>query len=402
MGLRVKMATDVSDFSAKYSRKAEGNGVASTLIVPGSITLTLHGVRLSEESEPADVTTTFEKVPYDIRYGTNPHQPCGVYKPKGRYTHVGDMIIHQLGKGGFSLTNLQDISQAVNTLKYMTESSCVILKHIVPCGFYAEATEVVTGTPQSLFENAYACDERSAFGGTLVFNREVDAPTAAKIMGVFLENVVATSYTPAAIQILTSTAGTKKMNNGLRVVTIPEMTNLPKFWGDNVLDYLTLRSLPTGELAVEVPYLTGVQSVADIITDPEVDGVCAKNAPTPQQLSDALHAWYVVMNVRSNGVVIFKDGKAIGIGTGQQDRVGAVELAVEKAKRYKHNLEGAVLASDAFFPKPDAIQYAAKAGISAIIWPAGSKSDRAIIEEANRLSLAMMVPKTGERCFLHT
>lgn len=391
------MGTDVSDFSAKYHKKAEPGDIASTLIMPPSVTVTLHGIKEYEGAEPKDITCVFDKVDYETRYGTNPHQQFVFLKPRGRKTHVGDMKVHKLGKGGFSLTNLQDISEAVNALKYFKDEAGAILKHLVPCGFYS----YVGKTSEELIEASYACDPRSAFGGTVAFNRPVDEKAAEKIMKTFFENVVATDYTPGALEILKSTEGTKKLNNSIRVVSIPDMTNLPKFWGDPVIDYLTLKSTPTGELSLEVPYLTAVRSIEDFITDPQVEEVCAIVKPTPQQLADALIAWYVAINVRSNAITIVKNGKAIGIGTGQLDRVGAVENAVDKAKKFGHNLEGAILASDAFFPKEDSIEYAANAGIAGIVWPAGSKGDKGIIAAANNRKLALIVPKSGERCFIH-
>ena len=127
--------------------------------------------------------------------------------------------------------------------------------------------------------------------------------------------------------------------------------------------------------------------------------VVARTIPTAQQLDDALTSWYLNINVRSNGVVFVKDGMALSVGTGQQERIGAVEQAIDKAKQKGHSLEGSVMSSDAFFPKRDCIDAVAKEKVSAVVWPAGSMADAEIIEAANEHNIALLA--TLERCFLH-
>ena len=392
------MGTDVSDFSKKYSRQAAAESVASSLVLPQSITLEFKSLRNCPQGEAVEEVYSFERVSFPIRYGTNPHQSCRLYKPEGKSTSLGDMKVHKIGKEGFSLTNLQDISHAISTLKYFTAPAVIIMKHLVPCGFAVAADQEV----REIYQSALDGDPRSAFGGTVGFNTIVDEAVAESMMKLFFENIVASGYTPKALDILRKNEGTKKMNHMIKLVEIPNMQALPKFWGDDISKYLTLRSLPTGELAIEIPYLSGVRSVDDLIIDPEVSGVEICRKPTENEVRDALTAWYIAINTRSNAVTIVKSGKAIAIGTGQQDRVGAVEQAIEKAKRYNPNLlGGAVLASDAFFPNRDSIDAAASAGISAVIWPAGSRADKIIIEAMNEHRMAGIVPKTGERCFSH-
>lgn len=391
------MGTDVSDFSKQYKVKADEGSVSSPICMPEAVTITFENVRTDPRANPRDITARFVPVGYDTRYGTNPHQALGVYKPEGRTTHIGDMMVHKIGKGGFSLTNLQDIAQATGMMKYSTDPSCVIMKHIGPCGF----AQVPGATSLELYEYALETDPRSAFGGTVAFNQTVDEETAEKIMKLFTENVVARSYTSEALEVLRRNEGTKRLNNGIRVVEIGNMSDLPKFWGDDVLYHLSVGTLPTGELAIETPYLTGVRSVEDLIIDPEVDGVCVERGPLPEEMRDAVTGWYGIMHIRSNAVDIVKDRKSVGIGMGQQDRVGAVELAIRKADKYGMDLEGAVLVSEAFFPNRDSIDEAAKAGISAILWPAGSRKDKEIIAAGNEHGMAMMVTPRGERCFTH-
>jgi len=386
------MGTDVSDFSKKYSKK--GEMADSNLVMPGSVSITLRGFPNGLHGGWG-VEYNFRPVPVETRYGTNPHQQFAFYKPQGMKTHLGDMEVHKLGKEGFSKTNLQDMSQAISMLKYLDETGCVILKHLMPCGF-SYGTKAVEA-----YEKALAGDPIAAFGGTVGFNTIVDEEAAEKIMRLFTENVVALGYTEGALQALRQNEGTKKLNHAVRVVSVADMCTLPRFWGDDVKNYLTIQTLPTGELTVEIPYLSGVRSVEDFIIDPEVAGVAAQRAPTSQELTDALLSWRLVAQTRSNAVIAVRGGRTIGIGEGQPDRVGAVEQAIDKARRFGFNLEGAVLASDAFFPKRDSIDYAGRAGVKAIVWPAGSKGDKEIIAAANEYGMAMMVPKTGERCFLH-
>ena len=155
-----------------------------------------------------------------------------------------------------------------------------------------------------------------------------------------------------------------------------------------------------GTIAFDVPFLTKIKSINDFITDPMVEGVTVKRLPTEQELRDGLTAWYLNINVRSNGIVFVKDGAGLTIGTGQQERVGAVEQAITKGKQKNHSLEGAVMSSDAFFPNRDSIDAIAKEGVKAVVWPAGSLADKKIIEAANEYGIALMCTQ-GERCFAH-
>ena len=154
-------------------------------------------------------------------------------------------------------------------------------------------------------------------------------------------------------------------------------------------------------MTIEHPYLTGVRSVDDLIVDPAVGDVEAKARPDERMMRDAVVGWYTVMNTRSNAVALVNEGHVVGIGMGQQDRVGAVELAVNKAKKHNLSLEGAVLVSEAFFPNRDSIDYAGRAGVGAVLWPAGSRADKEIIEAGNEYGMSMMVTPRGERCFTH-
>jgi AICAR transformylase/IMP cyclohydrolase PurH len=297
------------------------------------------------------------------------------------------------------------MSQALNILKYFRKG-CAVMKHINPCGFKVETSGESLA---EIYRIARDCDERSAFGSIVGFNEVVDEETAEEIMKSFVEGVIARGYTPGALEILKRNEGTKKLNNAIRVAEADNMDSIPRYVGDNIRGLYNIRNLVDGTITIEIPYLTRIRSTADFITDPMIPNsdpsknngkdYVVQTQPTEKQLDDCLTAWYLNINVRSNGIVFVKDGAAIAVGTGEQERVGAVEQAIDKAKKKGHSLDGAVLSSDAFFPSRDCIDAVAKEGVTAIVWPAGSLSDNIVIEAANEHEIALMA--TLERCFLH-
>jgi len=383
------MATDVSSFKDAYKKAIQSDFPAEAKLVIG------------------DTTIPLKKVPFQLRYGTNQHQPFIAYAPAdGKNCSVGNLDILKGGKEGLSLTNLQDMSQAINILKFFRKPSCTIMKHVNPCGF---KVETAGESLSDIYRIARACDERSAFGSIIGFNTTVDAATAEAVMESFVEGIIAPSYEPAALEILKKNEGTKKLNNAIRVAKAANMGGVPKFIGDDVSGYYNLRNLVDGSLTVEVPYLTRIRSAEDFVIDPMIPNADpAKNGganyvvrrkPTEKELEDCLVAWYVNINVRSNGIVFVKDGAAIAVGTGEQERVGAVEQAIDKALKKGHSLKGAVMSSAAFFPQRDSIDTVAREGVTAVVWPAGSMNDALVIEAANEHNIALMA--TLERCFLH-
>ncbi|OHD64243.1 MAG: hypothetical protein A2176_01175 [Spirochaetes bacterium RBG_13_51_14] len=383
------MATDVSSFKDAYKKAIKSDFPSEAMLVIGG------------KKHP------YKKVAYELRYGTNPHQPFIAYAPvDDKNLSVGDLALLKGGKEGLSLTNLQDVSQALNILKFFTKPACAVMKHVNPCGFKVETRS----EPLSeIYRVARNCDERSAFGSIVGFNVNVDVQTAEAIMETFVEGVVAPGYDPDALAVLKRNEGTKKLNNAIRVAKVSNIDRIPKYIGDEVSGFYNLRNLADGSLTVEVPYLTRIRSSADFIVDPMISNDDpAKNGgrdfiverkPTDSELDDCLTAWYVNINVRSNGIVFVKDGAAISVGTGEQERIGAVEKAIDKARKKGHSLKGAVMSSDAFFPQRDSIDAVAQEGVTAVVWPAGSLNDALVIEAANEHKIALMA--TLERCFLH-
>ncbi len=343
----------------------------------------------------------YEKVE-DLRYGTNPHQSAAFFRPTGVPTPIGSMEILKTGKSGLSQTNLEDISYALNIVKYFDAPACAVMKHVNPSG---TAVARKDDSLRTVYQKARDCDPRAAFGSVVAFNMRVDSVTAAEIMGSYVECVVAPEFDPEALKIFNDSEK-HKLNKHIRIVKCGDLSTLPKFVGDETTAHRTVKVLADGSLIFAAPLLTKLRSVADIkpAQAETVSGAVhtSKITPSPSQLDDLLAAWYINLSVRSNGVVILKNGQTLSVGTGEQDRVGAVEQAVWKFKnKYEgdENIVDAVMASDGFFPFPDAVEVAAEAGVSAIIAPAGSLKDADVIKRANELNVALVY--APERVFSH-
>ncbi len=337
----------------------------------------------------------------DLRYGTNPHQTAAYYKPVDGGEVIGGMKILKNGKSGLSQTNLEDISYALNIVKFFDRPACAVMKHVNPSG---AAMAVANDTLQAVYLKARDADARAAFGSVIAFNVEVDAATAREIMTTFAECVVAPAFAEGVLDIFND-GETYKLNKHIRIIQCGAPAALPRYVGDAHASQ-TIKVLADGSLVVADPLLTALRSTADMLPA-EAENKTAghqksAHAATPQQLDDLLFAWYVNLSVRSNGVVIAQNGQTLSVGTGEQDRVGAIEQAVEKfGHKYSGagTLRGAVMASDGFFPFADGVEVAAQAGITAIIAPAGSLRDADVIKRANELGVALY--HAPERIFSH-
>lgn len=338
----------------------------------------------------------------DLRYGTNPHQPAAFYKPEDAFTPIGDMKILKNGKSGLSQTNLEDISYALNIVKYFNTPACAVMKHVNPSG---AAVKCGDETQKEVYIKARDCDARAAFGSAVAFNEEVTAETADEIMSTFAECVVAPSYSEKALEIFNDNVN-YKFNKHIRIIECKNVTSLPKFTGEGTPLNNTIKVLADGSIVVATPLTTSLESVEDLQVAEAENKRCGVQKSTvkasDQQLEDMLTAWYINLSVRSNGVVIVKDGQTLSVGTGEQDRVGAVEQAIWKFNnKYEGeaSLAGSVMASDGFFPFEDGIEVAAEAGVTAIIAPAGSLRDADVIKRANELGVAFI--HAPERIFSH-
>ena len=338
----------------------------------------------------------------DLRYGTNPHQPASYYRPADEAGAIGGMKILKNGKSGLSQTNLEDVSGALNIVKFFDIPACAVMKHVNPSG---AAVSVPGETLREVYLKAKNADARAAFGSVIAFNVEVDEETAAEIMSSFVECVVAPSYTAKALEIFND-GENYKLNKHIRIIQCGDLKTLPKFTGEPADVHNTIKILADGSLIIASPLTTNMHSVDDLMPACGSNTRCGDQtseiAVTDRQKEDLLFAWYVNISVRSNGVVIVKDGQTLSVGTGEQDRVGAIEQAIVKFKeKYSGTgtLEGAVMSSDGFFPFEDGVEVAAKAGIKAIIAPAGSLRDADVIKRANELGVALC--HAPERIFSH-
>jgi phosphoribosylaminoimidazolecarboxamide formyltransferase/IMP cyclohydrolase len=314
---------------------------------------------------PDRLTLSFERR-QALRYGENPDQRAAFYVER-RDAGLAGLV--QRGGKELSFNNLLDLEGALlATDPFADETCCAIVKHTTPCG-------LATGpTLLDAYRKALACDPVSAFGSVISFTTPVDEAVAEAVASLFVECVVAPEFSAGAIEILV-----RKKN--LRVLQGRAQ------WSPDSLDYKRVRG---GVLAQE--------RASSRIGD---DGwqVVTQKIPTPEQRTDLLFAWRAVAAVKSNAIVLARDGATIGIGAGQMSRVDAAFLAVHKAKIAGHETAGAVLGSDAFFPFRDGVDQAADAGVAAIIQPGGSVRDPEIIEAANERGIAMVI--TGKRQFRH-
>ncbi len=338
----------------------------------------------------------------DLRYGTNPHQAACFYKPADQNCPIGNMEILKTGKSGLSQTNLEDISYALSIVKFFEAPACAVMKHVNPSG-------AAVGQPgedlKTVYLKARDADARAAFGSSIAFNCEVDTDTAKEIMSTFVECVVAPAFAPGTLGIFNDSE-TFKLNKHIRIIRCGTLSELPRRASDAQDRHHTIKVLADGSLVMAQPLTTSMESIADLIPAEAENKRCGHQVSTvvatDAQKLDLLFAWYVNMNVRSNGVVIAQNGQTLSVGTGEQDRVGAVEQAIAKFKQKytgSGTLQGSVMASDGFFPFEDGVETAAAAGIVAVIAPSGSLRDADVIKRANELGVALFHAK--ERIFSH-
>lgn len=320
---------------------------------------------------PEVITMTFEKV-QDMRYGENPHQAAAFYKEVGNTKGCLTNAVQLHGKE-LSFNNINDTHGALELLKEFSEPAVVACKHANPCGVGSDDT--IYGA----YMKAYNSDPKSIFGGIVVCNREVDGATAEEINKIFIEIVVAPSYSEEALEVL-------KRKKNIRVL---ELANIEVKQPDSAYD---LKKVSGGLL---------VQTIDNAIYNEEELKVVTERQPSASEMEDMLFAWKIVKYAKSNGIAIGKDKQSLGVGPGQVNRIWACNQAIEHAGEAlgAEVLKGASLASDAFFPFSDCVEAAAAAGITAIIQPGGSMKDQESIDACNKYGIAMVF--TGMRHFKH-
>ncbi|MGA9313841.1 MAG: bifunctional phosphoribosylaminoimidazolecarboxamide formyltransferase/IMP cyclohydrolase [Solirubrobacteraceae bacterium] len=326
-------------------------------------------------------TLAYEKVA-ELRYGENPHQRAAYYAEVGAPTHLLAGVKQLHGKE-LSFNNLLDLSAARELVEDWVEPACAIVKHNNPCGC------ALGKTAQDAYERAFASDPVSAYGGVIALNRPVDEACAQALSKQFIEVLLAPAFEPEALAVLT-----QKKN--VRLLELPD-------WPE-----------PAGGLEAK-PVIGGllVQDRDEVAETADQMSVMTAKQPSDAEWQDMRFAWQVCRHVRSNAIVIARDGATIGIGAGQMSRVDAVHIAIEKAQAGEddagelggsgaggaNRLAGASLASDAFFPFADGPQLAIDAGVTAIIQPGGSVRDEEVVAAADAAGVAMVA--TSIRHFRH-
>lgn len=316
------------------------------------------------EKYPEKFTITFDKV-QELRYGENPHQSAAFYKGMNpQYSLANAKQLH--GKE-LSYNNIQDGNAAIEILKDFEGQPAVVgLKHMNPCGVG------IGKTIEEAWDKAYEADPVSIFGGIVAFNEPIHASVAEKLSKIFLEIIIAPAFDEDAFEILSK----KKNIRLMQLDTLLEVN--AKYKVTNVNDGLLVQDIDDHKITAE-------------------DLRCVTNRkPTEEELEQLLFAWKVVKHVKSNAIVLVKDNMTIGVGAGQMNRVGAAKIAIEQAGE---KAKGSIMSSDAFFPMPDTVEEAVKAGVTAIIQPGGSIKDQLSIDVCNEHGIAMVY--TGVRHFKH-
>ena len=302
-----------------------------------------------------------------LRYGENPHQQAKFYRSSdaGAYSLAA---AKQLNGKELSYNNIQDANAALCIVREFDEPFCVGLKHMNPCGA-AVGTDV-----KDAWTKAYEADKVSIFGGIVAVNRELTREAAELMKPIFLEIIMAPSFSKGALEVLT----TKKNLRLLQVDMNRDDRKLKQYV-----------SVTGGLLVQELDRQT-----AEVVADKCVTDV----KPTAGQLADMNFGWRIVKHVKSNAIVVVKDGRTLGVGAGQMNRVGSAEIALKEAKAAGFDKD-LVLASDGFFPFDDTVAMAAEYGVTAIVQPGGSIRDEDSIKKANENGITMVF--TGERHFKH-
>lgn len=365
----VTVITEVEDYE-KVKQEIEANGqttIETRRLLAGKVfnLTSAYDAAISSyilnDPLPKFLESSYEKM-MDLRYGENPHQQAAYYVDKTRNGAMKDF--EQLQGKELSFNNIRDMDLAYKVVsEFKNEIACCAVKHSTPCGV-AIGNSVIEA-----YEKTYACDPVSIFGGIVAFNKEVDAKTAEQLNEIFLEIVIAPKFTLEALEIFAN-------KKNLRIIQVE----------NQVSDRVSYAKVDGGLL---------VQSVDNQFS--EEFKVVTEKQPSEKQINDLIFAQKIVKWVKSNAIVVATNGQAFGIGGGQTNRIWAAQQAIERAKKIQ--TQELVLASDAFFPFRDTVDFAAENGITAIIQPGGSMKDDESIQACNEHGIPMLF--TGMRHFLH-
>jgi phosphoribosylaminoimidazolecarboxamide formyltransferase/IMP cyclohydrolase len=328
---------------------------------------------MSYEDFPEHLAVAYEKV-LDLSYGENPHQRAALYSEAGARSHILSRVQKLHGKA-LSFNNVLDLDAARSLCADFEPPACVIVKHNNPCGV------AIGATLAEAHRKARACDPMSAYGGVLAFNRPIDKEVAEELHATFVEVVIAPGYDEEGLAVL-------QQKEPIRILSEEER-----------------RRTPLGER--DYKKVLGGVLIQELDDDPDLGGsmeAVTQTKPTEAQWDDMLFAWTVCRRVRSNAIVIAKDGATVGIGAGQMSRVDSVRLAVEKCREARPDeaadlLANSALASDAYFPFADGPELGIQAGVTAVIQPGGSIRDDDVVAACDALGVAMVF--THHRHFRH-
>ncbi len=399
---------------------------------PASMEITLKDDKGSQTLCYEKMLWTIDGESNGLRYGENPDQPAALYKLVNGNVTLGELTTLQPGKYLASdvellqsgkhpgKTNITDVDNALNILRYFNDSPCaVIVKHNNPCG------AAVSDTLESAYRKALMADRIAAFGGAIVVNRTMDMATAEAICESYCEVVAAPEFDDGVLDRFAA-------KKNLRVMRIGNIERLEQYIGARVLDF---KSLIDGGVVMQwsfVPAKLTPEKLLPAVSDYKGTSYKVKRAPDDQEIKDMIFGWYLEAGITSNSVIYVKDGVSVGIGTGEQDRVGVAEIARDKAyrkledricwdryatpfalmsdqekrneiqaevRKLRGGIEGSIMVSDAFFPFRDGAEVGLKEGVSGIIQPGGSLRDFETIEAVNEFNATMVY--TGQRSFKH-
>lgn len=328
----------------------------------------------NDDQFPERMQLRLEKVK-DLRYGENPHQKAAFYREAGAAEINSVSNARQLHGKELSFNNLNDANGALELVREFGQPAAVVIKHANPCG------AAVADNLEEAFKKAYAGDPKSAYGSIVAVNREIDVKTAQAMTtkDKFIEVILAPSYDLGALELL------KERWKNIRIMKVGQLLTYPELPKNQPL--LDMKRIQGGLLIQELD--------REDLNEEELK-IVSETKPEEDKIDDLRLAWKLCKHVTSNAIVLVKDGALVGTGAGQMSRVDAMELAIKKAGK---RVEGAVIASDAFFPFRDAIDRAAEAGLSAVIQPGGSIRDEEVIEACNEHDIGMLF--TGMRHFKH-
>jgi phosphoribosylaminoimidazolecarboxamide formyltransferase/IMP cyclohydrolase len=354
---------DTGSVSVETRRRLAATAFATTAAYDAAIARWFQ----RDEAYPPTVSLAFDRA-LELSYGENPHQTAAYYAERGARTHLLACVEQLQGKP-LSFNNLNDLSAARVLARELDEPGCVIVKHANPCGV------AVAPTIEEAYARALAADPVSAYGGVVVLNRAVTAALGEALAGQFVEVLFAPGFDEQAMEALARKTSTRVLNDTERRALVETEPDYRRVLG----------GLLVQNRDWEIAGRDGMEVVCGEVTE--------------EQWADVVFAWRVVKHVTSNAIVLARGGRTIGIGAGQMSRVDAVRIAVEKAREHGHELDGAVLASDAFFPFADGPQLALGAGIAVLVQPGGSKRDSEVVDAVSEAGAAMVF--THRRHFRH-